>query len=70
MPGTEHFDQAAAAWVLAERRVALVVADLDEEDASFHEAAMDVHQQGFPGEKVQTWLKAAGFQEIIWPPPP
>lgn len=42
----------------------VALADLDEEDGSFHEAALGVHHQGFPREKVQTWLEAAGFQEI------
>jgi tRNA (cmo5U34)-methyltransferase len=43
-------------------RVAL--ADLDEEDGSFHEAAVSIHHRGFPRERIQSWLGEAGFQEI------
>jgi len=43
-------------------RVAL--ADLDDEDGSFHEAAVSIHHRGFPRERIQSWLGEAGFQEI------
>lgn len=43
-------------------RVAL--ADLDEEDGSFHEAAVSIHHRGFPRERIRSWLGEAGFQEI------
>ena len=43
-------------------RVAL--ADLDEEDGSFHDASMAIFHRGFSREQIQSWLKDAGFQEI------
>jgi cyclopropane fatty-acyl-phospholipid synthase-like methyltransferase len=42
----------------------VALADLDEEDGSFHEGSMGVHHLGFPRTKIQTWLEAANFQEI------
>ena len=44
-------------------RVAL--ADLDEEDGRFHDAAMTIHHRGFSRDQIQAWLKDAGFQEIL-----
>jgi hypothetical protein len=43
-------------------RVAL--ADLDEEDGSFHEAGVSLHHRGFPRQRIQVWLEEAGFAEI------
>jgi len=43
-------------------RVAL--ADLDEEDGSFHEPTVSIHHRGFPRDRIQSWLGEAGFQEI------
>jgi cyclopropane fatty-acyl-phospholipid synthase-like methyltransferase len=43
-------------------RVAL--ADLDEEDGSFHDADVSIHHTGFPRERIQVWLQEAGFTEI------
>ena len=43
-------------------RVAL--ADLDEEDGSFHDETMVVPHRGFPRERIRTWLADAGFREI------
>ena len=43
-------------------RVAL--ADLDEEDGSFHEEATGVHHQGFSRNLIEGWLKEAGFRQI------
>ena len=42
----------------------VALADLDEEDGSFHEAAVSIHHRGFPRERIQAWLLDAGFQEI------
>jgi tRNA (cmo5U34)-methyltransferase len=42
----------------------VALADLDEEDGSFHEAAVSIHHRGFPRERIQSWLGEAGFQEI------
>lgn len=42
----------------------VALADLDEEDGTFHEVAAGVHHQGFPRKCIQDWLKAAGFREI------
>jgi len=42
----------------------VALADLDEEDGSFHEKTMDAHHPGFPRARIQTWLEAAGFREI------
>lgn len=43
-------------------RVAL--ADLDEEDGSFHGDLTGVHHHGFPREQIQAWLEQAGFLNI------
>ena len=43
-------------------RVAL--ADLDEEDGSFHEDRTGVHHHGFPRANIQGWLEAAGFRQV------
>ncbi len=51
-----------AAHLRAGGRVAL--ADLDQEDGSFHEDAAGVHHRGFPREQIQSWLVAAGFQAV------
>lgn len=43
-------------------RVAL--ADLDEEDGSFHDASVSIHHRGFPRNQIQAWLEGEGFQKI------
>jgi len=42
----------------------VALADLDEEDGSFHDATVSIHHQGFSRDQIQIWLKEAGFQEI------
>jgi 2-polyprenyl-3-methyl-5-hydroxy-6-metoxy-1,4-benzoquinol methylase len=42
----------------------IALADLDEEDGSFHDPAVSIHHRGFSRIQIQTWLKSAGFQEI------
>jgi len=42
----------------------VALADLDEEDGSFHEATVSIHHRGFLREQIQSWLEVAGFQEI------
>lgn len=42
----------------------VALADLDEEDGSFHDATMTIHHRGFSRDQIQIWLKEAGFQEI------
>ena len=42
----------------------VALADLDEEDGSFHEEGVPIQHRGFPRERVQAWLKEAGFQDI------
>jgi putative AdoMet-dependent methyltransferase len=42
----------------------VALADLDQEDGSFHEDAAGVHHRGFSREQIQSWLVAAGFQEV------
>ena len=42
----------------------VALADLDEEDGSFHEAAVSIHHRGFPRERIRAWLQDAGFQDI------
>jgi len=42
----------------------VALADLDEEDGSFHEGAMGVHHNGFPRELIEGWLVEAGFKLI------
>jgi len=43
-------------------RVAL--ADLDEEDGSFHGDSTGVHHRGFQRATLQAWLEDAGFEDI------
>lgn len=42
----------------------VALADLDEEDGSFHEATVSIHHRGFLREQIQAWLEGAGFQKI------
>ncbi len=42
----------------------VALADLDEEDGSFHEDMTGVHHNGFPRKQIQAWFEEAGFQEI------
>lgn len=42
----------------------VALADLDEEDGSFHEETVSIHHRGFARAQIQAWLKGAGFQEI------
>lgn len=42
----------------------VALADLDEEDGSFHGGAMGVQHLGFPRPRIEEWLQAAGFQDI------
>lgn len=42
----------------------VALADLDEEDGSFHEDMTGVHHKGFPREQIKAWLEEAGFLEI------
>jgi tRNA (cmo5U34)-methyltransferase len=42
----------------------VALADLDEEDGSFHETAVSIHHRGFPREQIKASLEDAGFQEI------
>jgi cyclopropane fatty-acyl-phospholipid synthase-like methyltransferase len=42
----------------------VALADLEEEDGSFHEAAMSVQHNGFRREQIDAWLAAAGFLDI------
>jgi cyclopropane fatty-acyl-phospholipid synthase-like methyltransferase len=42
----------------------VALADLDEEDGSFHETALSIHHRGFPRERIKAWLEDAGFQDI------
>lgn len=43
----------------------VALADLDEEDGTFHDAAVSIHHRGFPREQISSWLEEAGFQEIL-----
>jgi cyclopropane fatty-acyl-phospholipid synthase-like methyltransferase len=43
-------------------RVAL--ADLDQEDGSFHEDMTGVHHHGFARDQIHTWLEEAGFLDV------
>ena len=43
----------------------VALADLDEEDGSFHEAGVHIHHRGFSRRQIQTWLGDAGFQEVL-----
>jgi len=42
----------------------VALADLDEEDGTFHEDTTGVHHHGFQREQTQAWLAEAGFREI------
>jgi tRNA (cmo5U34)-methyltransferase len=42
----------------------VALADLDEEDGSFHEATVRIHHRGFSREQIKAWLGDAGFREI------
>ncbi len=42
----------------------VALADLDEEDGTFHEGVTDVHHKGFPRERIQGWLEDAGFRQV------
>ena len=42
----------------------VALADLDEEDGSFHETAVGIHHCGFSREQIKAWLEDSGFQEI------
>ncbi|MBL0210770.1 MAG: methyltransferase domain-containing protein [Holophagaceae bacterium] len=42
----------------------VALADLDEEDGSFHEASVSIHHRGFSRDQIQAWLEGAGFQKI------
>ena len=42
----------------------VALADLDQEDGSFHEASVSIQHRGFPREQIRSWLLEAGFREI------
>jgi len=42
----------------------VALADLDEEDGTFHEDTAGVHHHGFPREQFEAWLAEAGFRQI------
>jgi cyclopropane fatty-acyl-phospholipid synthase-like methyltransferase len=42
----------------------VALADLDEEDGSFHDADVDIHHRGFSRNQIHTWLEDSGFREI------
>ncbi len=42
----------------------IALADLDQEDGSFHEDMTGVHHHGFSREQIHVWLEEAGFLEI------
>jgi trans-aconitate methyltransferase len=42
----------------------VALADLDEEDGTFHEDATGVHHHGFSREHIHGWLADAGFRQI------
>jgi len=42
----------------------LALADLDEEDGSFHGDPTGVHHRGFSRPQIQAWLEQAGFQKV------
>ena len=42
----------------------VALADLDEEDGSFHDETVSIHHRGFAREKIQGWLEEAGFKGI------
>ncbi len=43
----------------------VALADLDEEDGRFHEAAVSIQHRGFPREQIRAWLLDAGFHQIL-----
>ena len=43
----------------------VALADLDEEDGTFHEDNVSIHHKGFPRTTVQGWLEVAGFQKVL-----
>jgi len=43
----------------------VALADLDEEDGSFHEAGVEIHHRGFPRDRIQAWLLGAGFKDVL-----
>jgi len=42
----------------------IALADLDQEDGSFHEDASGVQHNGFVREHLQAWLEDAGFRKV------
>jgi tRNA (cmo5U34)-methyltransferase len=42
----------------------VALADLDEEDGSFHESTVSFHHRGFPRERMAAWLEEAGFRDV------
>lgn len=42
----------------------VALADLDEEDGTFHEDNAGVHHHGFPREQFEAWMSEAGFRQI------
>ncbi len=42
----------------------IALADLDQEDGSFHEDMTGVHHHGFSRDQIQAWLEEAGFFDI------
>lgn len=42
----------------------VALADLDEEDGTFHEGVAGVHHRGFPRKIIQGWLMDAGFCQV------
>lgn len=42
----------------------VALADLDEEDGTFHEDMAGVHHKGFPRKRVHDWLEDSGFRQI------
>lgn len=42
----------------------VALADLDEEDGTFHEGVAGVHHLGFAREHIQGWLEEAGFRQV------
>ena len=43
----------------------VALADLDEEDGSFHEEGVSIQHRGFSRVRIQAWLEKAGFQEVL-----
>ncbi len=42
----------------------IALADLDQEDGSFHEDMTGVHHHGFSRDLIHTWLEEAGFLDV------